>query len=174
MRATLSLVFIAGLVATSPTPLTPSSRQTPYDIQLDASNSPAYSDKHPECHGILQPGCDPLHLGESGALAGNSGSGLLGAQKGVDVAGVHIRRHFKKGLLNGLGTDTITNPVESLEILPGDPLQGLGLKRATSGDAKRLITLGRPGKTTPGFGPNAETCSSASKYVRLFSRFQGV
>ncbi|KAG8747072.1 hypothetical protein FRC10_002488 [Ceratobasidium sp. 414] len=175
MRAVLTLVLIAGLVAASPTPLSPSSRGTPYDIKLDASNSPAYSDKHPECDVNLQLGCDPLHLGKSGALAGDPGSGLLGAQKGVDVAGIHIRRrvHFKKGLLNGLGTDAITNPVEGLNILPGDPLHGLGLKRATASKAKRFITLGRPGKTTPGFGPNAETCSPANKYccehVRRYS-----
>ncbi|KAG8724662.1 hypothetical protein FRC09_015806 [Ceratobasidium sp. 395] len=175
MRAVLSLVLIVGLAVASPTPLSPSTRQNPYDIKLDTSSGPAYSDKHPECGGILQPGCGPLHLGSSGLLAGDTGSGILGAQNGVDVAGIHLRRRmlFKKGLLNGLGTDSITNPVEGLNLLPGEPLQGLGLKRSTPSEAKRLITLGHPGNTTPGFGPNGDTCSSANKYcckhVRRYS-----
>ncbi|KAG9123359.1 hypothetical protein FRC07_015048 [Ceratobasidium sp. 392] len=152
-----------------------STQETAGTQELDASNEPAYSDKHPECGGLLQFGCGPLHLGGSGLLAGDPGSGVLGAQKGVDVAGIHLRRRslFKKGLLNGLGTDEVTNPVESLNILPGEPLQGLGLKRSTPTEAKRLITLGRPGKTLPGFGANGDTCSSVNRYcckhVRRYS-----
>lgn len=90
----------------SPTPLSPSTRDTPYDVIIQSSNGAAYSDKHPECGGILEPGCGPLHLGGSGLLAGDAGSGVLGANSGLNAAGIHIRRsHAKRqGLLGGLDT----------------------------------------------------------------------
>ncbi|QRV72373.1 Fungal hydrophobin [Ceratobasidium sp. AG-Ba] len=171
MRSILSLILVAGLVAASPTPLSPAARQNPYDIKLEASDAPSYSNKHPECHGMLQPGCGPLHLGGSGILAGDSASGVMGAQSGANVAGIHVRHgaHSKKGLLDGAGVDAITKPIGGLGLLHGEPLQGLGLKRSI----KRLVNLGHPSKAPLGFGPKADTCPAANRYccknVRRYS-----
>lgn len=104
MRSVLPLALIVGLVAASPTPLSPSTRATPYDLTFSSSNDATYSDKHPECGRILDQGCGPLHLGGSGLLAGDSQSGVLGASSGLDVANLHVRRPLMKrqGLLGGL------------------------------------------------------------------------
>ncbi|KAF8603485.1 hypothetical protein BDV93DRAFT_606765 [Ceratobasidium sp. AG-I] len=191
MRSVIPLALIVGLVVASPTPLSPSTRATPYDLTIESSNDATYSGKHPECGGILEPGCGPLHLGGSGLLAGDAGSGVLGASSGLNAAGLHIRRATVKrqGLLGGLDTNIIEDKLggltgggglSSVGGLTGggglsgltQPLGGLGLKRDILGGG-RLLNFGRPGKTTPGFKgyqPNASVCVTGRRYCCKYLR----
>ncbi|KDN35685.1 hypothetical protein RSAG8_11364, partial [Rhizoctonia solani AG-8 WAC10335] len=136
MRSILSLVVVAGLAVASPTPLSPSSRQTAYDIAGDSGG--------------------PLGLSDIGALSG--GSGLLGANS--EIAGLHLR-HVKRGLLGGLSTSDVGGTLGPLT--QGGALSdlGLGVKRDHEKN-KRFLNFGRP---SGGFTPKADTCSAGRRYV---------
>lgn len=185
MRSVLPLALLVGLIAASPTPLSPSTRATPYDLTFSSSNDATYSDKHPECGGILDRGCGPLHLGGSGLLAGDTQSGVLGASNGLNAAGLHIRRALVKrqGLLGGLDTNLVEDKLSGLTSGGGltsvggltnggglagltQPLGGVGLKRDILGGAK-LLNFGRPGKTYP---PNSNVCSAGRRYCCKYLR----
>ncbi|CAE6477223.1 unnamed protein product [Rhizoctonia solani] len=139
MRSIISLAMVAGLVAASPAPLTPSSRQTAYDIGADTRSGSG----------------GPVDLSDLGILSG--GSGLLGANS--EIAGLHLR-HVKRGLLDGLGTNDVGGTLNSLT--KGGALSdlGLGIKRDHEKN-KRLLNFGRP---SGGFSPKGNTCPAGRRY----------
>ncbi|CCO30045.1 hypothetical protein RSOLAG1IB_03210 [Rhizoctonia solani AG-1 IB] len=148
MRSAIPLAIFAGLAAASPTLLTPSSRQTAYDVTADASSDST----------------GPLDLSDIGILSG--GSGLLGASS--EIAGLHLR-HVKRDLLDGLSPNDVGGTLSS--ITAGGALSdlGLGIKRDHKGD-KRLLNFGRP---SGGFSPKGNTCPAGRRYcckhVRKYS-----
>ncbi|KAH7344071.1 hypothetical protein B0J17DRAFT_714210 [Rhizoctonia solani] len=149
MRPVISLAIVAGLVVASPTPLTPSSRQTAYDIMGAGAPSDLSG---------------PVDLSDIGILSG--GSGLLGANS--EIAGLHLR-HIKRGLLDGLGTNDVGGALDSLT--KGDALSGLGLGiKRDHENSKRLLNFGRP---SGGFSPKGNTCPAGRRYcckhVRKYS-----
>lgn len=175
MRSIIPLVIIAGLVTATPTPKSPSSRQTAYDIPVGVLNDPSHANKRVECDSLLEDGCGPLDLQGTGLLGSDSGSGLLGASS--EIAGLHLRHVKRGGLLGGLNTDVIgeLNPLKGGGVLPDldQPLGGIGLKRdafAGPGENKRLLNFGRP---SSGFQPKGNTCSAGRRYccrhVRRYS-----
>lgn len=103
MRSIIPLVIIAGLVTATPTPKSPSSRQTAYDIPVGVLNDPSHANKRVECDSLLEDGCGPLDLQGTGLLGSDSGSGLLGASS--EIAGLHLRHVKRGGLLGGLNTE---------------------------------------------------------------------
>ncbi|KAG8715852.1 hypothetical protein FRC11_014101 [Ceratobasidium sp. 423] len=149
MRSIISLAIVAGLVAATPAPLTPSSRQTAYDVGADTRSGSS----------------GPADLSDLGVLSG--GSGLLGANS--DIAGLHLR-HVKRGLLDGVSANDVGGTLNRLT-KGGGALSdmGLGIKRDHEKN-KRLLNFGRP---SGGFSPKGNTCPAGRryccKYVRKYS-----
>ncbi|CUA77926.1 hypothetical protein RSOLAG22IIIB_06879 [Rhizoctonia solani] len=141
MRTILSLVVVAGFAVASPTPLTPSSRQTAYDLPLNVPTA--------------------LDLSDIEALSG--GSGLLGANSGI--AGLHLR-HVKRGLLGGLNPSDVGGTLGSPT--KGGALPDLGL--GVNGDRGENRGFVNSGLSSTDSSSQVGACSTGRRYCCKYVR----
>ncbi|KAJ1308368.1 hypothetical protein OPQ81_004076 [Rhizoctonia solani] len=140
MRSIIPLAIVAGIAVATPTPLTPSSRQTAYDVAADTPGGSSV----------------PLDLSGIGVLSG--GSGFLGADS--EIADLHLLVADERLLIRIQLISDVGGTLDSLT--KGATLSnlGLGIKRNHEKN-KRLLNFGRP---TGGFSPKGNTCPAGRRY----------